>query len=94
MVFGYDLGGRVLHGVSFSVSGGQTVALVGATGSGKVRCHFRTYRGSKSAGASSRAFPVVRRHVRCKHSIPTICRLVWSGPSPQAGTPDVRCLAS
>ena len=36
VVFGYSLGGRVLHGVSFSVSGGQTVALVGATGSGKV----------------------------------------------------------
>ena len=37
VVFGYSVGDRVLHGVSFSVGGGQTVALVGATGSGKVR---------------------------------------------------------
>jgi len=37
VVFGYSVGAHVLHGVSFSVAGGQTVALVGATGSGKAR---------------------------------------------------------
>ncbi len=37
MAFGYSVGDRVLHGVSFSVGGGCTVALVGATGSGKAR---------------------------------------------------------
>ena len=33
--FGYDDGPPVLHGVSFEVAEGRTVALVGPTGSGK-----------------------------------------------------------
>jgi ATPase subunit of ABC transporter with duplicated ATPase domains len=60
VIFGYGLGGRVLHGVSFSVSGGQTVALVGATGSGKARCQWHKFRQrSKTPGAWVRALPMV-----------------------------------
>ena len=35
VTFGYNPGQPVLHGVTFSVSSGETVALVGPTGSGK-----------------------------------------------------------
>lgn len=36
--FSYTHGAPVLRGVSFDVPGGKTVALVGATGSGKSTC--------------------------------------------------------
>lgn len=36
--FEYSAGTAVLHDVNFKADGGQTVALVGATGSGRVPC--------------------------------------------------------
>lgn len=35
VVFGYSASHPVLHGVSFVVPGGRTLAVVGSTGSGK-----------------------------------------------------------
>lgn len=44
--FGYDPARRILHGVSFEIPAGQTVAVVGSTGAGKstlARLLFRFY---------------------------------------------------
>mgnify|MGYP001135058536 CR=1 FL=1 len=35
VVFGYNPANPILKGVSFTIGGGKTLALVGATGSGK-----------------------------------------------------------
>jgi ATP-binding cassette subfamily B multidrug efflux pump len=35
VIFGYDEGGDILNNINFSVNPGETIALVGATGSGK-----------------------------------------------------------
>ncbi|KXZ45248.1 hypothetical protein GPECTOR_56g344 [Gonium pectorale] len=50
--FSYEAGNAVLRGVSFRVPGGQTLALVGATGSGKstvTRLIFRFYDATSGA---------------------------------------------